>query len=363
MATIRPRRLPIEHGLAAWLEEVAQAADQSRVVVLASGDPGFFGVAARLRGRLGKSGVRVIPGISALQAAAARLGLDWQGMEVVSLHGRDVSHLFSALVRAPRVAVYTDPHNSPQAIASALLARGQEAWRMHVAQDMGGPGEKLGSFTLQEAQSGDFADLNMVILERAQPLPPLPLGLPEEALEHQEGLITKLEVRAVALALLRLEPWHLMWDLGAGSGSMGLVASRMLWQGSVIAVERHEERAAQIAANRKAFSAANLDLVQGEMPGSLAGLPDPDRVFIGGGGPALGAICQEVANRLRPGGVAVCAAVRMDALQEARQVWQQAGLTVQATMVQASRSRDLAGSIFFKAINPVWLVNAAKETI
>ena len=354
-------RLPITGGLEAWLEQVAQAAGQNRVTVLASGDPGHFGVAARLRARLGPSAVRVIPGITAVQAACARLGLDWQGAQVVSLHGRALELLFSALSRADLVAVYTDERHPPRELARRLLERGQEGWQMHVAQELGGLREKLDTYTLEQAASISCAPLNLVLLQRCSWTQTLGLGLPEEAFGRQGGLITKREIRAVALALLSLESRHCMWDLGAGSGSVGLEASRLLWQGSVIAVERHSGRADLIAQNRRAFGAANLELVRGEMPQALQDLPDPDRVFIGGGGPDLGAICQEVAQRLLPGGVAVCAAIRLESLHEARQSWSRAGLTLETTQVQVSRDRSLGGGSYLKALNPVWLIRAAKK--
>ncbi|KMY68693.1 hypothetical protein AAU61_03490 [Desulfocarbo indianensis] len=354
-------RLPWRGGLSAWLEEVAQAAETSQVAVLASGDPGFFGVAASLLKRLGAERLRLVPNVTALQAAFAQFKLPWQEAQTVSLHGRDAAPLFSALVRGDLVAIYTDPVHHPGHIAGLLLERGQEGWRMLVAENLGADDQRLGSYGLREAAAAGFAPLNLAILQRTAEPEPLFLGMPEEAFLHQRGLITKTEVRAVALAKLRLMPWHRLWDLGAGCGSLGLEASRLLYRGGVVAVEREPARVEQIKANRARFGAANLEVIQGELPGALEGLAAPQRVFVGGGGPALAETLRLASRTLPPGGVLVAAAARLAALQEARQTLDNEGLAVDVTQVQASRGRPLADDIHFKALNPVWLVRGIKD--
>ena len=182
------------------------------------------------------------------------------------------------------------------------------------------------------------------------------LGLPEEALAHQGGLITKTEVRAVALAALQLLPGLTLWDVGAGCGSVGLEASLLLPGGRIIAVEQDRERAAQIRANADKFGVRHLEVVCGRAPECLASLPDPQRVFIGGGGPDLAEILQTVLGRLGRGGRVVLTAALLETLETARSVLAQAGWEVEVTQLQVSRSRPLAGSIFMQALNPVWIV-------
>ena len=148
--------------------------------------------------------------------------------------------------------------------------------------------------------------------------PRLHLGLPEAALVHQAGLITKAEVRAVVLAKLKLFPGQILWDVGGGAGSVGLEASLLIPGGKIFAVERHPERAAQIAANREKFGVDNLDIVCAPAPVCLAQLPDPHRVFVGGGGPEVGAIIQEAVRRLAPEGRIVVTAALLETLATAR---------------------------------------------
>lgn len=355
------QRLLMEGRLESWLDELARLAQDQRVAVLASGDPGFFGIAQRLLRRLGPEALVIHPNVTTLQAAFARLREPWQEAGVVSLHGRGWAALPPALAGRERVAVLTDPQNTPAAIARLLLARGQDCWRMWVLEDLGGPGERVGQYSLEQAAGAKFSPLNLVVLGRLAWPAPLRLGLPEDAYEHQAGLITKAEVRAVALAKLELGPGLTLWDLGAGCGSLGLEASLLLAGGSMVAVERDPRRVAMIEANRRRFGVANLEVVRADLPQGLADLPDPHRVFIGGGGPALGDIIKTALGRLAPGGVLVAAAVRLEALEMARAALAQGGLEVEVTQVQVSRAAPLGGGSFLKALNPVWLVKGRRQ--
>jgi precorrin-6B C5,15-methyltransferase / cobalt-precorrin-6B C5,C15-methyltransferase len=357
-------RLTLAYNLDAWLAEVAQAAQAAHVVVLASGDPGFYGIAAKVVERLGADHVAIHPGLTTVQTAFARLKEPWQEAHVVSLHGRnqgsDEAALWPACAAAERVAVYTDPAHTPDAIARLLLARGQEHWRMAVLEDLGAPHERVGEYSLAEAAAMTFSPLNLVVLKRLAWPEPLRLGLPEEAYARQGGLITKSEVRALALAKLELAPGLTLWDLGAGSGSLGLEATLLTLGGRVVAVERVAERAAQIRANRQRFGAASLEVVESDLPQALAGLPDPDRVFVGGGGPALAEIILEAVRRLPAGGVLVAAVVMLSSLEVARRALAEAGMEAEVTQAQISRGAALGEDIYLKALNPVWVVKGVK---
>jgi precorrin-6Y C5,15-methyltransferase (decarboxylating) len=184
----------------------------------------------------------------------------------------------------------------------------------------------------------------------------LHLGLPEEDLAHQRGLITKAEVRAVVLAKLELYPGLVLWDVGAGCGSVGLEASLLLPGGKIIAVEQNQERAAQIRANRERFRVKNLEVVCSHAPGCLADLPTPQRVFIGGGGRDLRDILREVLGRLDPAGRVVLTATLLETLETARRVLSEAGWNMEVIQLQVSRSQPLAGRTFMQALNPVWMV-------
>lgn len=352
------RRLPLAGTLSDWLEKVTVAAVNERVVILASGDPNFFGIADRLVKRVGQENVRIYPNVTVIQAAFARLKESWAGIKVISLHGRSEDILFQAISNTDRLAVYTDPVNTPARIAELLIGRGQNGWRMCVLEDLGSPDSRISFSRLSDMIGKEFSPLNLVVLWKKEATSPLTLGTPEEDFIHEAGLITKTEVRAVALAKLSLGPNQTLWDLGAGCGSVGLAASLLMPGGRIIAVERVPERIAMIKANQARFGVAGLSVVQGEMPQVLTTLPAPDRVFIGGGGPILSEIVYYSAQRLSAGGVIVVNAVKLDSLESARDaMWD---LALDTTQVQISRETQIGDGYYLKAHNPVWLVTGRK---
>ena len=366
------QKIPLGKDVEGALGQLPALAADLRVVVLASGDPNFYGVGPLVLKLLGPEQVVVHPNITAVQAACARLKMAWQDASVVSLHGRSFQPLAASLSRGPdRVLVYTDPEHTPGAIARWLLARGQEEARLCVLEDLGQATERLTWLSPREALEQEFSPLNLVVIlpgarqhpQAATPseaggLGHLHLGLPEEALARQGGLITKAEVRAVVLAKLALTPGLTLWDLGAGCGSVSLEASLLLPGGRIIAVEQDQDRAAQIRANRAKFGVTNLEVVLGRAPACLADLPVPHRVFIGGGGRDLGVILPAVLGRLERGGERVAlTATLLDTLETARGVLASAGWRMEVTLLQVSRSRPLAGGAYMQAQNPVWIVS------
>ncbi|BCS88565.1 precorrin-6Y C5,15-methyltransferase (decarboxylating) [Pseudodesulfovibrio sediminis] len=337
-----------------------------RTVVLADGDPLFFGIAKRLSEDLGRENIVVEPNISTVQLAAARLKLPWQEMDFVSLHGRDdFSPLYSALVRADLIAVFTDAVNSPAEVARALLERGADCFAMTVLEDLGAPNERIRPLALPETWGMEFAPLNLVILERLYPPEiELTLGIPDHFYLHQKNLITKLPVRAAGLAHLNVEPGSTVWDLGAGCGSVSIEASHLARCGRVFAVERNKTRAAMIRENIRRTGAWLVDTVLGSLPEALEGLPAPDRIFIGGG---LGgdsnqetSLLQTACDRLKPRGKIVVHCILLDSLHMAKDHFKKLGWHFGVTQLQASATDSLAGDLRFKAQNPVFVLWAEK---
>ena len=228
------------------LKQLPELAAAKRVVVLTSGDPNFYGVAPLVVKILGADRVAIHPNVTAVQAAGARLKISWQDAQVVSLHGRNLSGLGAALDRAHKLFIYTDPEHTPAVIARFLLDQGRAKAQLWVLEDLGQPTERVTRLSPEEAQGRQFSHLNMVVVldeasgpREGQPGPgALHLGLPEEAWSHEAGLITKAEVRAVVLAKLELGPRQVLWDVGAGCGSVSLEASLLLPGGKIFAVER-----------------------------------------------------------------------------------------------------------------------------
>ncbi|MDR3203208.1 MAG: precorrin-6y C5,15-methyltransferase (decarboxylating) subunit CbiE [Deltaproteobacteria bacterium] len=361
-------KLPLRGPLGPWLDELKVLSAKSPAVVLAGGDPNYFGLAALIVERFGPDTVEIIPSPTTIQKAFARLKISWANVEVVSLHGRQSWRSFwSALYRASRqgargyLALYTSPENGPNLVAKALIEREQLDWNLSIFENLGLDDENIWRGPLVQAQNYSFANLNLAILEQSTPFEPLSLGAFEHRYHHSAGLITKSEVRSVALGLLELTGEQTMWDLGCGSASVALEAAGLLDRGEVWGVEKNPERYKQALLNRRRFGAAHLGLSLGEAPQILDTLPDPDRVFIGGGGERLKEIITRSFQRLRVGGVLVCSAVLFSSLEAALSALSSLGARSSVTQVQISKSSPLGASQRLEPLDQVWLIKAKKD--
>ncbi|WP_229323770.1 precorrin-6y C5,15-methyltransferase (decarboxylating) subunit CbiE [Streptomyces sp. UNOC14_S4] len=270
-----------------------------RVCVLASGDPMFFGIGRTLVDVLGgPARLRVLPHPSSVSYACARLGWPLDDTEVLSLVGRPLAALAAALHHGRRLLLLSAGAGTPPEVAALLAARGFGPSRMTVLEQLGGERERhvTGTADGWEAPPGDALNVIAVECLRAPGAPRLPLtpGLPDDAFEH-DGQLTKRHVRAATLAALAPAPGELLWDVGGGSGSIGIEWMRAHRSCRAVAVERDPVRAGRIARNAGALGVPALRVVTGAAPASLAGLPVPDAVFVGGGltAPGLLAACWE----------------------------------------------------------------------
>ena len=357
-------KISIKSPLEGVIERVKEAMQAGRkVVVLADGDPLFFGIGKRLIHDLGRERVTLHPNVTTLQAAAARMKKQWHNIQTVSLHGReDILPLLTALAKNDSVAVYTDPDFHPARLAEDLLGRGIDTFEMQVFEDLGMASERVGRFILKDAAKTAFSKLNFVILERTKaPEVPLTLGLDDDLYLHQKGLITKKEIRAVGLSALALGAKHTVWDLGAGCGSVAIEASLLAHQGAVLAVERNGARVQLIRDNIRRMGAYGVQAVAGEMPQCLASLPAPDRIFMGGGMGEDDRVLEVAARRLKPGGRLVLHLVLMGSLSRARDYLINLKWPFTVTQVAVSRSRSIAGDQRLAALNPVFIVAADKR--
>jgi precorrin-6Y C5,15-methyltransferase (decarboxylating) len=359
------RAVEISAELEASLQriEAARAAGQ-RVVVLCSGDPLFYGFGRRLAEHFGAQALRFVPAPTAVQRACARIGLPWDDARVVSVHGRPMAHLDQALAERPtKIVVYTGPDHDPHAIAARLHALGlAERYTMHVAEDLGGAAERVTELDPTRASERRFAALNVVILvRRAEPASAPLFGLSSDQLAHPRGQMTRPEVRLAALAALSLRPPGCLWDLGAGSGSVGLEAARLAPALRVCAVERDPEACAQIRRNRAALETAQVELHEGTAPDALDALPDPDAVFVGGSGGRLEAILRAVSGRLWPGGRIVAATATLEHGAEAWRVMGALGLNPEAREIAVRRSAPIGSLTRMAPEPPVVLTVGQKE--
>jgi len=325
---------------------VADALEEGDVVILASGDPLFFGIGRTMIERFGPARVRIFPALSAVQLACARFKVPWDDLTLMSLHGREPGSLAARILPHPKVMLLTDQQNSPDQIAAQLLhvlneygdsGRIQKI-RVRVAENLGLADEKLTSGSLADIAAVQFRPLNMMLIEQelAKPTGPA-FGVREQEICHSRGLITKDAGRAVVLHYLRLPRQGVFWDVGGGSGSISVEAARLCPDLRVYTVEQKEEGQANIRANIIRYNLYNIHLISGRAPGALAGLPEPDRVFIGGSGGELAAIIRCCADRLASGGSLVASAVLKKTAEQAPKLMKQQGLDVDARTVAVTR--------------------------
>ena len=340
-----------------------------RIVVLASGDPLFYGIGKRLIEALGSDRVDVYANITSVAAAFARIKEPWHDAVVISAHGRSTaSELIKALQDGQKIAVLTDPRNSPAWLAEICLKNGITDYNMCVFERLGSADERIGWYTLPVAAQKDFGDPNLVVLKRIRRKSghtgnsALHLGMPDIVFDHEAGLITKAEVRAVSISKLRLAVGNILWDLGAGSGSVAIEASLFIGKGQMIAVEKNPNRVRDIQTNASRFNLTNLQVVQAEMPDGLAELPAPDRVFIGGGGKQLARIIEAAAGYLNPKGIIVANTVLLESLHAATQMFEKLGFETEVTQIQINRSRSMPWGRRLEAENPVWIVAAERKS-
>jgi len=355
--------IPVKGDLDKVFKRIEEEADRDReVVVLADGDPLFFGIGRRLMDFLGKDRVEFHPNVTTLQVAASLLKIPWEDIRTVSLHGRkDIRPLLRALAFSDRVGVYTGDAQGPALVARVLRDRGIETFAMTVLEDLCREGQKVREVSLEEAEKLQFSHLNFLLLRRVrQPEIPLGLGIEDDSYVHERGMITKREIRVVALALMRVRPGNTVWDLGAGCGSVAIEASCFSREGRVYAVEKDRERAQQIGENIRRTGAYGVEVVEGTMPGCLVSLPDPDRVFLGGGLRHGQEILEPVAERLRPGGRMVVNAVLMGSLWQVKGYLETLKWPFGITQVHVARSRETSGDLRLEGLNPVFVLSAQK---
>ncbi len=363
--------------VSAWITQ-AQEKDLN-VVVLATGDPMCHGIGSYLINKLGENNCKVIANVSTLQLAFSRLGLAWQKAKICSVHSKDAgewtreagaAHGLYPVLEAVRsyklVAIFTSPDNSPERIARMLINAGLgEIFNMSVAEALLTNQENIiRNLSLNEMANHHFANPNIVILQRQTTNPTTLFGLADDSFVQRKpdkGLITKREVRAVSLARLQLRIDSVVWDIGAGSGSVGLEAARLCSKGYVYAIEKNEADFAIAQQNCEHMNISNYRVQHGKAPDLLADWPDPDAIFFGGSGGELAELIQLCLLRIKPRDWLVMNFVTLENLALATKVLKELNAEWDVTQLQASRSQPILHMHRMKAENPVWIVCAQRK--
>jgi precorrin-6B C5,15-methyltransferase / cobalt-precorrin-6B C5,C15-methyltransferase len=342
------------------------------IVILVSGDPLFFGLGRLLLAEFPADWITFHPHLSSVQLAFNRLKLPWQDARVISAHGRSLDELIQALQQGvAKIAVLTDGVNTPTAIAQLLPALDlPTAYRVWVCENLGAADERL--VDLATVPRGtEFAPLNVVVLQRLTTdshldLTKLPqFGLPDQvflSFPDRPGLMTKREVRLLVLGELALQPGQVVWDIGAGTGSVAIEIARLCPSSHIYAVEQTAMGIALIQQNCQRFQVANVQTISGAAPAALGPLPDPDRIFIGGSGGNLAAILPTCCARLAAHGTLVLALATLEhqmmtveALKSLPRGWQHRLL-----QAQLARSTPIASLTRWTPLNPVTIVTLTK---
>ena len=364
------------------LVEAIEALDATAsVVVLASGDPLWFGIGRMLGDRLGTARLRFHPAPTSLQLAFARIGRPWQDARWVSLHGREPEAFSKALQQRPAaLAVLTDPNQGgANSVRQMLASSGLEAsYDLWLCENLGHAQERILQIAPNDALPLDLHRLLIAVLIAKEPEPQDPKSYPMFGLDdgvylqHSDhpGLMTKREIRIQLLADLNPPEQGVLWDLGAGTGSVGLEALRLRPELQLMAVEQRAGGAALIKANAErlgvcpaaVLEANAIDLLQGELPVEIpAGLEQPNRVLLGGGGRQRNALLQLVLERLDPNGVVVVPLATLESLSDVRRILETANMRIRVSQLQAWRGQPLSDGTRLAPMNPILTVSGTRS--
>jgi precorrin-6B C5,15-methyltransferase / cobalt-precorrin-6B C5,C15-methyltransferase len=336
------------------LSEISQRRGQA-VCVLASGDPLCYGIGVTLTGRFPLSEITIIPAPSAFSLACSRLGWSLTEVETLSLCGRNPALLHRFLYPSAQILILSADRHTPSQVAQILREKGFAKSEITVLEHLGGEKERLIQGLAASGNFTDVADLNTIAITCIPDLktslffnPHLP-GLPDEAYHH-DGQLTKREIRAITLATLSPLPGQLLWDVGAGCGSIAIEWLRSDPRCQAVAIEKHPQRRQYIADNAMALGTPHLQIIPGEAPAALANLPQPDTIFIGGG-LTSSHLFHTCWNALSEGGKLVANAVTVESEHLLFQWQKQWG--GQLTRFAIQRAEPLGQFLAWKAMSPV----------
>jgi precorrin-6B C5,15-methyltransferase / cobalt-precorrin-6B C5,C15-methyltransferase len=372
-ASLVPATLRSRLVAAANLEELVErieAGGTKRIVVLASGDPLFYGTARFVCSRLGKDRFEVVPHVSSMQLAFARVKESWEDAFLANLSGQSIERVVDRVRSADTVGLFTTDQWPAPAVARALLDEGIDSFQAYVCENLGSPDERVTQGSLADIAKDSFASPNVMILVRRARVPGTPghagtrlFGNPDECFlqsRPKRGLLTPAEVRSLALAELQLSVSSIMWDVGAGSGSVGLEAARIARDGRAYAIEMDPDDQALIRENASRFGVANLEPVLGRAPEAWATLPDPDSIYVGGSGRDVAMLVEQAWGRLKPGGRLVTACNSIENLAAMHALLRSRSGDSAYWMVNIARGVEQLDRIRFESLNPTFLIAATK---
>ena len=363
-------RLVVGPDLDPAVQEIVRSPTK-RIVVLAEGDPLFYGLARYLCERLGKDRFEVVPHVSTMQLAFARVKENWEDAFLTNLATHPLEQVLEPIRSAEKVGLFTTETYTPAVVAQTLLDQKIDYFIAYVCENLGAPDERVTRAELRDLLGQQFSPLNVMVLVRKPHVPDRPseaigrriFGNPDEVFlqsKPKRGLLTPAEIRTIALAEMDLGPASIVWDVGAGSGSVGIEAAQLARHGTVYAIEMDPDDHQLIVENARRFGLTNLVPILGRAPEAWSNLPDPDAVFVGGSGRGICRLVEAAYQRLRQGGRLVATMSSIDNLAETHHMLHAHGLDVKVWLIHIARGNYQLERIRFQALNPVFLVSIVK---
>jgi len=372
VGSVPARKEALEPEMSVALRQVREALSCRNPVLVSSGDPLFYGVARYLCDRLGKDQFEVVPHVSSMQLAFARIKESWEDAYLTNLAGRPIEAVIDRIRTAEKIGLFSSDECPPARLGRELLERGIDYFRAYVCENLGSPDERVTHAELADLVTMEFNPLNVLILIRKPNRPDRTsradrhrmFGNRDDAFAQslpKRGLITQAEVRAIALAQLDIRATSVVWDIGAGSGSVAIEAAQLAHQGMVYAVEPEPADIALIQANAEVFGVPNLRAVLGRAPEVLASLPEPEAIFVGGTGRQVDPVLSTAFARLCQGGSMAVSVVTIDGLMAAYPTLKNLAGEVRVWNVSIARGIEQMDRLRFEAVPPSFLLAVTKR--
>jgi len=351
-------KMLIKGGLSALVERLS--AETRDTVILASGDPLFYGIGGYLAKKLD---IDVYPYMSSVQLAFSKMGESWHDAYVTSIHGRSMKGLAQRIDGKKKVALLTDAENNPNELARYLKHFGMTEYRAFVAENLQGTNEKFGWYSLDELEMADFSPLNVVILQQTSVPKRYALGIDDEEFSQRKpdkGLITKKEIRVLSLQAMQLQKDSIIWDVGTCTGSMAIEAGKLAPEGQIFAIEKNAPDLDNCLQNQQKFR-VDITAIHSKAPAGLENFPDPNAIFIGGTGGEMVELLQLCCSRIKPNGRIVFNAATIENLYKAVEAFKSCGFAVDILQAQLARSKPILDMTRFVPLNPIYIISAYRK--
>ncbi|MCX7711629.1 MAG: precorrin-6y C5,15-methyltransferase (decarboxylating) subunit CbiE [Clostridia bacterium] len=354
------------------LEEICQYIlgnlETKSIAVVVTGDPGLYSILGFLKERLTGVPFEVIPGVSSLQYLCCKKKTNWNDLYITSLHGREQADFIDIIKSHPKVAVFTGGEAKPGKVCKKLIENGICDVQIAVGENLSYGNERIVSGPAEEIGQMDFEDLSIMLIEHGS-IPVKTSGtweyknssISDELFTRGNVPMTKEEVRAVSISKLRLKENCIVFDIGAGTGSVAVECALRCAKGKVYAVEKNREAIELIHENSIRFGSINLEVVEGEAPVVLTGLPEPDRVFIGGSSGNMESILEWVKSLSKAVRVVINAVTPESVYEALKGLEENNFLDIELVNISVSRGKKLGGKHLMQALNPVYIISAEKR--